>query len=65
MDEASRFLMMDDGKFPFIESGFTFRPHELVGICWMIKKEDSLAQGGLLADDCGIGKTITSIGAIS
>ena len=31
-------------------------PHQIIGIHWMSEMEDGLAQGGLLADDCGTGK---------
>ena len=31
-------------------------PHQIIGIHWMSEMENGLAQGGLLADDCGTGK---------
>jgi hypothetical protein len=45
---------------PLVRPGFKFHPHQIVGIRWMVDMEESLAQGGLLADECGTGKVSVS-----
>jgi len=42
--------------FPLIKPPFKFMDHQIIGINWMKEQEESLAGGGLLADDCGTGK---------
>jgi SNF2 family DNA or RNA helicase len=32
------------------------QPHQIIALNWMTEKKNSLAKGGLLADDCGTGK---------
>ena len=39
-------------------------PHQLKGLAWMRKMEESTNKGGILADDMGLGKTIQSIALI-
>ena len=41
---------------PLVRPTLRFYPHQIVGIRWMVEMEASLAQGGLLADECGLGK---------
>jgi hypothetical protein len=38
--------------------------HQVVGVQWMLQMENGLAKGGLLADDCGTGKTLTTLATI-
>ena len=42
--------------------GFAYKPHQVVGIQWMIERE--LDRGGILADEMGLGKTIQMLGLI-
>ena len=35
--------------------------HQVVGVAWMTRAEDSAHHGGILADDMGLGKTIQTI----
>ncbi|KAI5790083.1 SNF2 family N-terminal domain-containing protein [Geopyxis carbonaria] len=44
-----------DGKVPWIATK-TPMAHQVVGINWMVQQEDGPVRGGLLADDCGVGK---------
>ncbi|KAI5806372.1 SNF2 family N-terminal domain-containing protein [Geopyxis carbonaria] len=45
-----------DGKVPWIATK-TPMAHQVVGINWMVQQEDGPVRGGLLADDCGVGKS--------
>ncbi|CAG8452129.1 8018_t:CDS:2 [Ambispora leptoticha] len=38
--------------------------HQVIGLTWLIKKEESINHGGILADDMGLGKTIQSLALI-
>ncbi|KAF3936704.1 hypothetical protein ABW19_dt0200732 [Dactylella cylindrospora] len=42
----------------------TLLPHQIRGLAWLLKQEDSNVKGGILADDMGLGKTIQSISLI-
>lgn len=39
-------------------------PWQVSGVDWMLEQEDSPVKGGILADDCGLGKTITALALI-
>lgn len=40
-------------------------PHQRLSLCWMVKQEqDGFLHGGILADDQGLGKLITTIALI-
>ena len=39
----------------------TLMPHQLLGLKWLSKMEESTNQGGILADDMGLGKTIQAL----
>ena len=41
---------------------FNYKPHQIVGIQWMIEREDDL--GGIVCDEMGLGKTIQLLGLI-
>ncbi|KAI5776440.1 hypothetical protein EDC01DRAFT_780112 [Geopyxis carbonaria] len=45
-----------DGKVPWIAIK-TPMAHQVVGINWMVQQEDGPVCGGLLAVDCGVGKS--------
>lgn len=40
--------------------GFEYKPHQLIGVEWMLAKEAG-GSGGLLCDDMGLGKTIQMV----
>ncbi|EPS41568.1 hypothetical protein H072_4536 [Dactylellina haptotyla CBS 200.50] len=42
----------------------TLLSHQIHGLAWLLKQEDSKIKGGILADDMGLGKTIQSISLI-
>ena len=49
-------------------TGFSFLPHQEVGVRWMIDREmsgDGICRGGILADDMGLGKTWQTIGLLT
>ena len=39
-------------------------PFQLEGLNWLIKQEDGEFNGGILADEMGMGKTIQTIGLL-
>lgn len=41
---------------PWISDRIRLKPHQLVGVYWMVVKACGYLNGGLLADDCGLGK---------
>lgn len=42
---------------------FEYKPHQIVGVKWLLSKEEE-GTGGLLCDDMGLGKTIQMAGLI-
>ncbi|KAG9306614.1 hypothetical protein G9A89_004811 [Geosiphon pyriformis] len=42
----------------------TLMEHQVIGLSWLKKKEESFNHGGILADDMGLGKTVQSIALI-
>lgn len=36
----------------------TLLPHQAIGVAWLLEKERSGYQGGLLCDEMGLGKTV-------
>ncbi|KAF8828141.1 hypothetical protein HHX47_DHR4000954 [Lentinula edodes] len=36
-------------------------PHQVIGVAWMVEKENSNLKGGCLADEMGLGKTVQMI----
>ena len=44
--------------------GFTYLPHQTVGIQWMQKRELSKPCGGIVCDEMGLGKTIEALGLL-
>jgi SNF2 family DNA or RNA helicase len=46
----------EDGRIPGLGVDIRLKLHQVVALKWMRDQENGLAQGGLLADDCGLGK---------
>lgn len=46
--------------------GFSYKPHQVTGIDWMLKREDATdgTSGGLLCDEMGLGKTMEVLGVM-
>lgn len=44
--------------------GFAYKTHQIDGVEWMIKREDSEFPGGLLCDEMGLGKTMEILGLV-
>jgi SNF2 family DNA or RNA helicase len=42
--------------------GFSYKTHQIDGVEWMLKREDSDFPGGLLCDEMGLGKTMEVLG---
>ncbi|KDQ22579.1 hypothetical protein PLEOSDRAFT_1109681 [Pleurotus ostreatus PC15] len=36
-------------------------PHQIIGVAWMVNKENSYFKGGILGDEMGLGKTVQMI----
>ena len=47
---------MENRTFKPLHKPTQLQPHQIIAVNWMTEKENSLAKGGLLADDCGTGK---------
>jgi SNF2 family DNA or RNA helicase len=41
---------------------FAYKPHQDVGIKWMLQREAAPESGGLLCDEMGLGKTMEVLG---
>jgi SNF2 family DNA or RNA helicase len=46
------------------DSRLQLTPWQVTGVCWMYGMEKSELKGGLVCDDCGVGKTILALGYI-
>lgn len=44
--------------------GFSYKPHQVVGVNWMLERELSTPMGGILCDEMGLGKTIQMAGLL-
>ena len=44
--------------------GFTYMPHQIVGIEWMKERELATPRGGIVCDEMGLGKTIETLGLL-
>ncbi len=45
-------------------NNFTYQPHQVEGVHWMLDKEKEMPSGGILCDEMGLGKTIQILGLI-
>lgn len=43
---------------------FSYKPHQTIGIEWMLERETQLPAGGIVCDEMGLGKTIEMLGLI-
>ena len=48
-----------------VDRAVVLKPWQVTGIKWMADQEASPLMGGILADACGLGKTVTTLGAIA
>ena len=45
-------------------NNFVYKPHQIVGIDWMLHRETQMPSGGIVCDEMGLGKTIEMLGLI-
>lgn len=45
-------------------TNFSYKPHQIVGINWMLERETKMPAGGIVCDEMGLGKTIEMLGLI-
>ena len=43
---------------------FVLKPWQVTGVAWMMRQEASVLGGGVVADDCGVGKTVLTLALI-
>lgn len=43
------------------ELAITLLKHQRMGLAWLLRMEESISKGGILADDMGLGKTVQAI----
>ena len=43
---------------------FSYKPHQITGIAWMLDREEKPESGGLLCDEMGLGKTMEVLGVM-
>ena len=46
------------------DKALVLKPWQVTGILWMLDNEDSFIRGGIVADDCGLGKTILTLAMV-
>ena len=46
------------------EPFFVLKPWQVMGAAWMCNQESGPIKGGLVSDDCGVGKTLQALYAI-
>ncbi|KAL5521625.1 hypothetical protein ACEPAF_2373 [Sanghuangporus sanghuang] len=49
-------------KFPGLD--IMLMPHQVIGVAWMLDKEQGPKKGGILSDEMGLGKTVQMIATI-
>ncbi|KAL5514334.1 hypothetical protein ACEPAG_2422 [Sanghuangporus baumii] len=49
-------------KFPGLD--IMLMPHQVIGVAWMLDKEQGSRKGGMLSDEMGLGKTVQMIATI-
>ena len=45
-------------------NGFSYKPHQISGVKWMLNRESNEKSGGLLCDEMGLGKTMEVLGVM-
>jgi SNF2 family DNA or RNA helicase len=45
-------------------TGFSYKPHQVTGVKWMLDREKESPSGGTLCDEMGLGKTIQMMGLL-
>jgi SNF2 family DNA or RNA helicase len=45
-------------------NGFSYKPHQISGVKWMLNRESDEKSGGLLCDEMGLGKTMEVLGVM-
>ena len=50
---AASGITMEISTFKLLHKPMQVQPHQIITVSWMAEKENCLANGGLLADDCG------------
>lgn len=65
-EHACDYLTVDpnDTRFPPDNPSLTLNPWQVVGLYWGIQQECGPVKGGIIADACGIGKTIQMLAII-
>ena len=53
---------MESNTLSPLWQSFTYKPHQIIAIRWMIEREESEKSGGLLCDEMGLGKTMEVLG---
>lgn len=55
---------MSDIQVKPLWSEFSYKPHQITAVEWMVNRESMLPSGGILCDEMGLGKTIEVLGLI-
>lgn len=45
-------------------TGFSYKPHQVTALSWMLEREEAAESGGLLCDEMGLGKTMEILGTL-
>ena len=56
--------MSDITKVKPLWSEFSYKPHQITAVEWMVNRESMVPSGGILCDEMGLGKTIEVLGLI-
>jgi SNF2 family DNA or RNA helicase len=59
LDPKEPRVSVEDGE------GVLLNPWQVMGVAWAVEQEDGPIRGGLIADACGIGKTIQMLSVIA
>lgn len=59
VDKALKFLGLQTQQEHLPGMDISLMAHQILGVAWMIEKEQSFLKGGCLADEMGLGKVST------